>query len=56
MAINLTAKASDRLSERFKLASCTEGIFSQKYDWTGVATVKVYTLDRKSTRLNSSHL
>ncbi|NLC72569.1 MAG: hypothetical protein GX684_02185 [Ruminococcaceae bacterium] len=45
MAINLTAKASDRLSERFKLASCTEGIFSQKYDWTGVATVKVYTLD-----------
>ncbi|MGI6462027.1 MAG: hypothetical protein ACOX04_00125 [Candidatus Scatomorpha sp.] len=45
MSINLAEKASAKLSESFTLSSCTEGLFSQKYDWTGVATVKVYTLD-----------
>lgn len=45
MAINLASKASPKVVERFKLASCTEGIFSSQYDWTGVATVKVYTVD-----------
>lgn len=45
MAINLASKASPKVVERFKMASCTEGIFSSKYDWTGVATVKVYTVD-----------
>ena len=45
MPINLASKASPKVVERFKLASCTEGIFSSQYDWTGVATVKVYTVD-----------
>lgn len=45
MAINLASKASPKVVERFKMASCTEGIFSSEYDWTGVATVKVYTVD-----------
>ena len=45
MAINLAAKASDKVVERFKIGSVTEGLFTSKYDWTGVATVKVYTVD-----------
>lgn len=45
MAINLAAKASDKVVERFKIGSITEGLFTSKYDWTGVATVKVYTVD-----------
>lgn len=45
MAINLAKKASDKVVERFKLASCTEGLFTDKYNWTGVATVQVYSVD-----------
>lgn len=45
MAINLAKKASDKVVERFKLASCTEGLFTNKYKWTGVATVQVYSVD-----------
>lgn len=45
MAINLAAKASDKVVERFKIGSVTEGLFTNRYDWTGVATVKVYTVD-----------
>lgn len=45
MAINLAKKASDKVVERFKLASCTEGLFTSKYNWTGVATVQVYSVD-----------
>jgi hypothetical protein len=45
MAINLAAKASPKVVERFKIKSCTEGIFSSSYDWTGVRTVKVYSVD-----------
>jgi len=45
MAINLASKASAKVAERFNLASCTEGLFSTKYDWTGVATVRVYSVD-----------
>ena len=45
MAINLASKASPRVAERFKLKSCTEGLFSQDYDWQGVATVRVYSVD-----------
>lgn len=45
MAINLTKKASDKVAERFRLASVTEGIFSQRYNWTGVKTVQVYSVD-----------
>lgn len=45
MAINLAEKASPKVVERFKLGSCTEGLFTADYDWTGVATVKVYSVD-----------
>lgn len=45
MAINLAAKASDKVVERFKIGSCTEGLFTNKYKWTGVATVQVYSVD-----------
>lgn len=45
MAINLAKKASDKVVERFKLESVTEGLFSDRYNWTGVATVQVYTVD-----------
>lgn len=45
MAINLTTKASPKVVERFKIGSCTEGLFSQDYDWTGVATVRAYSID-----------
>jgi hypothetical protein len=45
MAINLASKASPKLLERFTKESVTEGIFSNEYDWTGVETVRVYTLD-----------
>lgn len=43
--INLAAKASNKVVERFNIGSITEGLFTSKYDWTGVATVKVYTVD-----------
>ena len=46
MAINLAKRASDKVVERFRLGSCTEGIFSTRYKWTGVATVQVYSVDR----------
>lgn len=45
MAINLAAKASNKVVERFKIGSVTEGLFTNKYNWTGVATVEVYTID-----------
>ena len=44
-AINLASKASAKVVERFKIGSCTEGLFSQDYDWTGVATVEVRSID-----------
>ena len=43
--INLTKKASPKVLERFKFGSCTEGLFSNDYDWTGVATVQIYSVD-----------
>lgn len=45
MAINLAEKASPKVVERFKNKSATEGLFTSAYDWTGVATVKVYSVD-----------
>lgn len=45
MAINLASKASPKVVERFKIGSCTEGLFSNDYEWTGVATVRVYSVD-----------
>lgn len=43
--INLAEKASPKVVEAFHKESCTEGIFSNDYDWTGVRTVKVYSID-----------
>lgn len=43
--INLAEKASPKLVEHFTRESVTEGLFSNAYDWNGVATVKVYSLD-----------
>lgn len=43
--INLATKASPKVIEAFSRESCTEGIFSQDYDWTGVRTVRVYSVD-----------
>ena len=44
-SINLTKKASPKVLERFKFGSCTEGLFSHNYSWTGVATVQIYSVD-----------
>lgn len=45
MAQNLATKFSPKVDERFKLASRTESVVNQDYDWTGVDTVKVYSVD-----------
>ena len=45
MPINLMAEAQDKIVKRFKLASVTEGIFSNDYSWNGVNAIDVYTLD-----------
>lgn len=45
MAINFATKASPKVMEAFSRESLTEGIFSKDYDWTGVATVRVYSVD-----------
>lgn len=45
MAINLAEKSSPKLVSHFAKASVTEGLFSNEYEWTGVATVKVYSLN-----------
>ena len=44
-SINLTKKASPKVLERFKFGSCTEGLFSHAYSWTGVSTVQIYSID-----------
>ena len=44
-AINLAKKADPKVAERFKIGSCTEGLFSNDYNWTGVRTVQVRSID-----------
>ena len=44
MAINLAAKYDKKVVERFKLKSLTEAFINRDYDWTGVETVKVYSI------------
>lgn len=48
MAQNLATKFSPKVDERFKLASLTQAAVNQNYDWTGVETVKVYSVDTVS--------
>lgn len=43
--INLAKKASEKVVERFKLESVIDGIFSHDYDWKGVRTVEVRSID-----------
>ena len=45
MSWNFATKASPKVAEAFYKESLTEGIFSQDYDWTGVATVRIYSVD-----------
>ena len=42
---NFATKASPKVAEAFYKESLTEGIFSNDYDWTGVATVRIYSVD-----------
>lgn len=44
MAVNLAAKYSNKVDERFKLKSFTEAAVNQNYDWQGVDTVSVYSV------------
>lgn len=44
MAINLATKYDKKVVERFKLKSLTEAFINRDYDWTGVETVKVYSI------------
>ena len=43
--IHLAEKASPKVVEAFNKESCTEGLFSKDYEWTGVRTVRVYSVD-----------
>lgn len=45
MPRNFAQKYSPKVDERFTLASVTEGAVNQDYDWTGVKTVQVYSVD-----------
>lgn len=44
MAINYAEKYSDKVDERFNIASVTQAAFNQDYDWEGVQTVHVYSI------------
>lgn len=44
MAVNLATKYSDKVSERFKLGSLSEGFINRDYKWDGVQTVTVYSI------------
>ena len=45
MAINYAEKYSAKVDERFKLASLVGAIVNHDYDFAGVKTVKVYSID-----------
>lgn len=44
MAVNLAAKYSSKVDERFKLKSFTEAVVNKDYDWEGVKTISVYDI------------
>lgn len=44
MAVNYAAKYEKKVDERFKLKSLTEAAVNKEYDWTGVDTIKVYSI------------
>jgi hypothetical protein len=45
MAMNLASKFADKVSERFKAKSYTERAVNNEYNWSGVATISVYSID-----------
>lgn len=45
MAQNLASKYDKKVAERFSLTSRTDAAVNQDYDWTGVVTVQVYSVD-----------
>lgn len=45
MTVNLAQKYSSKVDERFKLGSLTDSIINFDYDWTGVDTVKIYSIE-----------
>lgn len=45
MAVNEATKFSPKVDERFKQASFIRQVTNQDYDWTGVKTVSVYSVD-----------
>lgn len=45
MEMNLTAKFSDKVDERFRIKSLTEAFTGHNYDFSGARTVRVYSVD-----------
>lgn len=45
MTQNLASKFSPKVDERFALASLTDSAVNQDYEWTGVATLKTYSVN-----------
>lgn len=43
--INLTTRAEKKVLERFKLKSVTQGLFSNAYNFTGVQTIQIPSID-----------
>ena len=55
MAINLATKYSTKLDERFKLASITDAFAGKKYEFSGVKSIKIWSVDQvKPTNYNRS--
>jgi N4-gp56 family major capsid protein len=44
MAVNLATKYEKAVDERFKLKSVTQAAVNTDYDWTGVDTIKIYSI------------
>jgi len=45
VAINLTTKFSDKVAERLKHKSYTEGMANHDYEFTGIKTLKIYSIN-----------
>lgn len=45
MALNYASKFAKKVAERFKSKSLTESAINRDYDWSGVSTVTVYSVD-----------
>lgn len=45
MAVNLAVKYSSKVAERFKQSALTTAFTNKDYDWSGVKTLNVYSID-----------